>query len=237
MKKTALISVLICFAIAGGIFLYKKKEIQQSHATHTTTVYTQPYRPLGHLFEYFTGWSGAATTSLKYIVKTKFNGIAIGNIEKLRFDLPSSSEYQTGIYLQYYHPKGGRGKNFYDIKGGFASKEVLPESKIYYTFGNRLAARKEGLGVKQEEIPNQDVFAIVTHVRPEMCKSSLRHDVNILPWPEKVEDPTNVITFELVAMCFQHPDGWYYYLYPAYTFSYLDVFQSRGGKVRVDQQP
>lgn len=226
MKKTVVIFVLLLSTAGMGVFLYEKSE-KKLQPAHTTTIYDQPYKPLGNLIEYFSGWSAASTTSLGYIVKTKFNGIAVGNLEKLRFDLPSSPEYKINPHLQYYHPHGGMGKIFYDIKGGFAAKEVLPESNILYTFGNRLSTRKTGLGIQEKEIPDQDVFAIVTHVRPEMCSSATQHDVNILPWPKKMEVPSEIITFEHVAMCFQHPAGWYYYVWPAYVFTYIDAYENK----------
>tara|TARA_R110002124_G_scaffold123944_1_gene282871 strand:- start:450 stop:1199 length:750 start_codon:yes stop_codon:yes gene_type:complete len=237
MKKTAVILVLVCLAIAGGLFLYKKDD-PKSHLAHTVMIYERPYQPLDGIRSYFSeiGWAG--TVPIGTFIRHRFGDDVISNLDRIRFDLPDTEGYEVNPTVQYYHPKGGGAYGAKLFAPNTPSKEVLPESTIYYTFGNAYAISEEKFqqiaqkwqrrGVKNEQTVKVAlstlVTAVVTQVREEMCPVAVTHPVSSLPWPQRPSQDT-AIKFETMRVCYQHPDGWYYYIFPAYTPNYTDAIQ------------
>lgn len=240
MKKTVVIFVLLLCTAATSIFLYKKSE-QKSQPAHTVTLHGRPYQPLDTLRKYFghIGWGGKM--SVRDFVQQKFGEQVLSNLHRIRFDAPDTPEFEIEPELQYFHPKGG-GK--YGIKSFYTSfhphivaKEVLPESKMYFTFGNK---RKLSEELKQNYIEilkanlvhnpenvmkitsDYHVTAIVTHIQPDMCPEAEIHDVSLLPWPQK-PNSVEAVTFDQMEMCYKHPDGWFYFITTQFNANHKDV--------------
>ena len=234
MKKTAIILVFVLCAIAGSFFLYKKDD-QKSHAAHTVTLHARPYQPLDGIRKYFGIIEWAGTVPIGTFVRYRFGDDVLGNLERIRFDTPGSSEYEDDPTVQYYHPKGGGAYGARVLPVETLSKEVHSEAKIYYTFGNRSKTslddirqkwQKRGIENEQsmEYILNSTVTAVVTHIREEMCPNAEIHPVSNLPWPMRPKEG-EVIRFSSMGICYQHPDGWFYFIFPAYSPSFRDGIQ------------
>jgi len=233
-KIIALCCVALMIVIGGEAFMQSNNLsfIQSDKQWNSPKQHSQERKhKVGDVVrDYFSG-----TTALKLLVRKRFDGDVINNIDKIRFDAPVTAEFEIDPHLQYFQPYPvGAGKPY----KGFTLTEVFPESKVIYTFGNK-HRRSERItkfnsvkyNVFEGDYPNQDVLAIVTHVRPEMCfepKGGWKaQPVNILPWPQRMENEEDII--EIYGDCMMHPEGWLYYAHFVYVADYQDVLNSRKG--------
>lgn len=238
MKKTVIISVFALCAIAGSFFLYVQDN-HKSHLAHTVMISGRPYQPLDGLRIYFGHIGYGGHISVKTFVHHRFPMPVLVNLSRIRFDAPGTPEFEMEPELQYFHPKGGGQygvKTLYDASL-HPYKEVLPKSKMIFTFGNKFALTAE---LKENYVENlkaqfvknpewilevaryNNVTVVVTHIRPEMCPHAEVHDVSLLPWPRKPK-ASEVVDFEQMNICYEHPDGWFYFIASQFFASYEDV--------------